>query len=249
MQTHIILGIAVLVMVGYILMYNRIKRLFIKVEEGSSDIDVALEKRYDLLSGEIEVVKKFLEHEYDTYVAVTSVRTETDIKEETLEEKKRLSEESFKTIDRTIEAQQGKMEQMKDQLARQSSGAREKRAMKRNAYEAGTARQRMNINQKIDMLLSSIQQGLGGVGATIDALSEQYPVLYSYMSIDHFQKTIYDVEEHLQAARRLFNSNVSIYNQKIAMFPYSVVAMLHGMNQAEFYQIDDKKMEYSVSFD
>ena len=52
MQTYMIAGGAALAaVVGYISIYNRLRRLAVKVEEGGSDIDVALEKRYDLLSG------------------------------------------------------------------------------------------------------------------------------------------------------------------------------------------------------
>ena len=85
----VILIIAVLILF-YILIYNTLRRLAVKVEEGSSGIDVALEKRYDMLSEEIEAVKKFLKHEYDTYMAVTSVRDGKEIEEETLKEKKAL---------------------------------------------------------------------------------------------------------------------------------------------------------------
>ena len=39
-----------LLVLCYVRMYNRLKRLFVKVQEGSAGIDVALEKRYDMLS-------------------------------------------------------------------------------------------------------------------------------------------------------------------------------------------------------
>ena len=98
-------------------------------------------------------------------------------------------------------------------------------------------------------LLSSIQQSLGGVGTAVNALAEQYPVLYSSVSMEHFQRSISDAEEHLQAARRLYNANVSLYNQTIASFPWLVVARIHGMEKAEFYEVDDKKREFKVNFD
>ena len=245
----VILIIAVLILF-YILIYNTLRRLAVKVEEGSSGIDVALEKRYDMLSEEIEAVKKFLKHEYDTYMAVTSIRAGKEIEEETLKEKKALSEEALKTIDETIQAQQEQMNRIKKQIERQHSSKKhkEKNQARQEAYENSVDEQKMNINQKIGML-SSIHQGLGGVGTAIDALSEQYPVLYSYVSMDHFQKSIFDAEEHLQASRRLYNSNVSIYNQKLVMFPYSIVAGIHGMNKADFYEVDEKKKEYKVNFD
>ena len=246
----IVILAAALIVIFYIMIYNKLRRLSVKVEEGSSGIDVALEKRYDMLSEEIEAVKKFLKHEYDTYLAVTSARSGKELEEETFKERKALSEEALNTIDETIKAQQEQMNRIKKQIDRQhgSKKHKEKNQAKKEAYKNRVAEQKMNINQKIG-LLSSIQQGLGGVGSAIDALSEQYPVLYSYVSMDHFQKSIFDAEEHLQAARRLYNSNVSLYNQTIVMFPYSIVAGIHGMHRADFYEIDEYKKEYKVKFD
>ena len=66
----IVIALVLCVIVFYISAYNKLRRLSVKVEEGSAGIDVALEKRYDMLSEEIEAVKKFLQHEYDTYVLI-----------------------------------------------------------------------------------------------------------------------------------------------------------------------------------
>lgn len=246
----IVIALVLCIVVIYIATYNSLRRLSVKVEEGSADIDVALEKRFDMLSEEIEAVKKFLKHEYDTYLAVTSVRAGKELEEETLEQKKMLSEEALKTIDDTIKAQQEQMDRIKKQMEKQHGSKKHKNRNQANAeaYENSVAEQKMNINQKIGML-ASIQQGLGGVGTAIDALSEQYPVLYSSVSMDHFQKSIFDAEEHLQAARRLYNSNVSLYNQKLVMFPYSIIAGIHKMDKADFYQVDESKKEYKVNFD
>ncbi len=243
MLIFIVLGIIALIIICYISIYNKLRRLSVKVEEGSSGIDVALEKRYDMLSEEIEAVKKFLKHEYDTYVSVTSIRKGKDLEEETFKEKSALSREALKNIDEAIEIQQQQMQQIKKQIQK----TRQYQS-KRKEYQNSVEQYKMSINNKIGML-SSIQQSLGGVGSAIDALSEQYPVLYSHVSMEYFQRMIYDAEEHLQAARRLYNSNVSLYNQKIVMFPYIIVAKIHGMNKADFYKTDEKKKEYTVNFD
>ena len=62
MNNYLILGISILIIllvIVYITLYNRLQRLRLKVEEAGADIDVALEKRFDLLSEEIEAVKVF----------------------------------------------------------------------------------------------------------------------------------------------------------------------------------------------
>lgn len=239
----------ILIIVCYILIYNKLRRLSVKIEESSSGIDVALEKRYDMLSEEIEAVKKFLKHEYDTYLAVTSVRSGKEFEEEVLKEKKTLSKEALNTIDEIIKTQQKQMTHIKKQIEIQhnSKSRREKNQVQQEIYKNNVSEYKMNIDKKIG-LLSSIQQGLGGISSTINALSEQYPTLYSHVSMNNLQKSIFDAEEHLQAARRLYNANVSLYNQTIVMFPYSIVANIHGMHKADFYEVDEKKKEYKINF-
>ncbi|MFR5900936.1 MAG: LemA family protein [Neglectibacter timonensis] len=76
-----------LLVLCYVRMYNRLKRLFVKVQEGSAGIDVALEKRYDMLSEEIEAVKKYLTHEYQIYTEVTSTRAGKELNESIFQER------------------------------------------------------------------------------------------------------------------------------------------------------------------
>ena len=139
MPVYIILVPIVVLVVLYVSVYNTLRRLSVKVEEGSAGIDVALEKRYDMLSEEIEAVKKFLKHEYDTYMAVTSVRAGKELEEEAFREKKAISEEALKTIDETIKAQQEQMERIKRKLEKQKKG----KEGKREAYEKSAAEQKM----------------------------------------------------------------------------------------------------------
>ena len=77
MSSYVMIGIPILIIlliIAYITLYNRLNRLRIKVEEAGADIDVALEKRFDLLSEEIEAVKKYLSHEYQIMTDLTAAR-------------------------------------------------------------------------------------------------------------------------------------------------------------------------------
>lgn len=247
MQILIIVAAVVVALAAwYISLYNRLRRLSVKVQEGSSGIDVALEKRYDMLSEELEAVKKFLQHEYDVYTGITAVRTGKELEEAAFEEKKGLSKEAAQTIQKTISEQQLQIQEIKKQM--------EQRRVQNGPDEDGGAgsgdslsAQQMSLNQKLG-LLTSVQQGLSGVSSSINALAEQYPVLFSIRSMEHFQRDIFDAEEHLQAARRLYNANVSLYNQSIEMFPYLIVAKLHGMKKADFYEVEEKKKTFEVKF-
>ena len=52
-----------------------------------------------------------------------------------------------------------------------------------------------------------------------------------------------DIEEHLQASRRLYNADVSEYNQAIVTFPGSIVANSIHATAAEFFKADEAKRE------
>ena len=80
----IICSVLLIIALVIINMVNSIRRASIKVEEASSDIDVSLTKRYDVLTKMIEVVKGYAKHEKDTFKEVVEARnkfaTATDIK-------------------------------------------------------------------------------------------------------------------------------------------------------------------------
>lgn len=77
----------------------------------------------------------------------------------------------------------------------------------------------------------------------IYALAESYPELKSSENYNTLQKSIADVEEHLQAARRMFNSNVSIFNQKLVTFPTSLIANMKGLTKKDFFEAEETKRE------
>ena len=69
------LGVVVLVGVWVIWAYNRFVVLTNRCEEGWSDIDVQMKRRYDLIPNLIETVKGYVKHEAGTLEKVTEART------------------------------------------------------------------------------------------------------------------------------------------------------------------------------
>ena len=74
-------------------------------------------------------------------------------------------------------------------------------------------------------------------------LVEEYPDLKASTNYLELQASIVDVEEHLQAARRLYNSNISIFNQMIVSFPTSIIAKTKGLVKKDFFEAEEKKKE------
>ena len=77
----------------------------------------------------------------------------------------------------------------------------------------------------------------------INVIAENYPDLKASENYKTLQKAIADVEEHLQASRRLYNANVSSYNQKIVTFPSSIIANSKGLTKKDFFTVENKKRE------
>lgn len=257
MNSYLMIGIPILIIlliIAYIVLYNRLNRLRIKVEEAGADIDVALEKRFDLLSEEIEAVKKYLSHEYRIMTDLTAARVGADLEEKRMAQQQEISEEVLKSIDQEIARQTRTMEQIRGKLGsiqrriRRRNGMREEDPTRQETLTQAEERRGAALIQKVGAL-AGVHRDLSSVGAGINGLAEQYPILNSWVSMDHFQRSIYDSEEHLQAARRLYNANVSMYNQTLASIPWSIVASICRMEEVAFYEVEERKRDFQVNFD
>ena len=172
---YILIAVAVIILIfiiWYISTSNKLNRAVVKIDEALSGIDVALTKRYDVLTKMIDVVKTYAKHEKETLFEVIKLRDNMSIKE------------------------------------------------------------RNDANRAMDENLRKINVAV-----------ENYPELKSSENYKTLQQSIVDVEEHLQAARRLYNSNVSLYNQLLVSFPTSSIAKNKGMIKKDFYETDEIKKE------
>jgi len=170
--------VVLLIVIWYISTSNSIKVAGLKVDESESGIDVALTKRYDVLTKMLDTVKGY--QQYEKSVLTDMVRL----------------------------------------------------------------RKGMTIDEK-----NQANAAMDKIAGDIRVLAENYPQLKADNTFVQLQKAIVDVEEHFQAARRLYNSNVNRYNSKIVVFPNSIVA--NGMGAvkrelfvAEEYKRQDVKMQF-----
>lgn len=168
----VVIALVVILVIWYISTVNKLNRTIVKIDEADSGIDVALTKRYDVLTKMMDTVKAYAKHEKETLFEVINLR-----KGMTLEEK-----------------------------------------------NAENAKMSHNLEK-------------------IHVVVENYPELKSSENYKTLQQSIIDVEEHLQAARRMYNSNVSIFNQMIVTFPTSIIANNKGMTKKDFFEADEVKKQ------
>ena len=68
---------------------------------------------------------------------------------------------------------------------------------------------------------------------------ENYPQLKSDQTMIQAMQTYSEVEEHIAAARRFYNSAVKDLNNAVEIFPSSLVAALIGVRSCPFFETDE----------
>ena len=117
-------------------------------------------------------------------------------------------------------------------------------------YEKETILETIKLRSSMSMKdRNTVTNDLDQASNFINVVAENYPELRSSENFKQLQISIMDVEEHLQAARRLYNSNVSYLNQKIVSFPSSIIARSLGIVAQEFFETEDnKKQDVTIEF-
>lgn len=97
---------------------------------------------------------------------------------------------------------------------------------------AGTTHEKAEANNMLSDTLKSLF-----------AVAENYPDLKSSQNFLELQSELSDTENKIAYSRQFYNSNVLDYNNKLTIFPSSIVGNMFGFKSAEFFQAgeEDKK--------
>ena len=82
---------------------------------------------------------------------------------------------------------------------------------------------------------SALSSALGG----LRVVAEQYPELRATENFQQLQRQLTELEDEIQASRRIYNSNVQQYNTRIQQFPWSIIANQGGFTAKTFFEIGD----------
>ena len=77
----------------------------------------------------------------------------------------------------------------------------------------------------------------------IIAVAEQYPELKASEQFLNLQKSLSKMESQLQAARRIYNNEVTAYNTTINTVPTNIIAKMFNFKETELFTIEDYKKE------
>jgi LemA protein len=92
---------------------------------------------------------------------------------------------------------------------------------------------------------------LTGALTDLRAVAEQYPNLKATENFQQLSRQLSELEDEIQASRRIYNSNVQAYNTDIQQFPGSIIANQGNFTARQYFEIEDKsdREPVAVSFD
>ncbi len=75
------------------------------------------------------------------------------------------------------------------------------------------------------------------------AVAESYPELKANTNFLKLQDELSETEDKITYSRQFYNDAVTIYNNKIQMFPGNIVAGMFGFREEELFNTDDEAKE------
>jgi len=168
---YIILAIVIVLLLGAVVIYNRLVTNKNMVAEGWSGIDVQLKRRADLIPNLIEAVKGYMGHERGVLDQVTELRAKS-LKAEGVGDKAR------------------------------------------------------------------VEGALGAALGNLFAVAENYPDLKASQNFLELQKSLADIEDQIQLARRYYNGAARNLNILIQSFPSNLLASTFGFTPVEYFEIE-----------
>lgn len=76
-MTILLLAVGVLLVSAVVVLYNKLAKLNVNIDEGYAQIEVQLKRRSDLIPNLVETVKGYAAHERSTFDAVTAARAQS----------------------------------------------------------------------------------------------------------------------------------------------------------------------------
>ena len=182
MTIWIILGIVVVLIIAVIGMYNSLVQSKIKVDNAWSQIDVQLQRRFDLIPNFVETVKGYMTHEKETFEKIASLRT--------------------------------------------------------SWANANSVSEKAELDNQLSTTLK-----------TIMAVSENYPELKANQNFSELSEELRNTENKISFSRQFYNDTVTMYNEKLQIFPSNIIANMFNFTPRELFTVDNAEARKNVKVD
>ena len=178
----IILAIVVILVIAIISMYNDLVSRRVKVDNAWSQIDVQLQRRFDLIPNFVETVKGYAAHESETFEKITELRT--------------------------------------------------------SWANAQTVTEKAELDNQ-----------LSGALKTIMAVYENYPDLKANQNFSELSEELRNTENKISFSRQFYNDNVTMYNEKLQLFPSNIIANMFNFKPRELFAVENNEARKNVKVD
>ena len=178
----IILAIVVILVIAVISMYNDLVSRRVKVDNAWSQIDVQLQRRFDLIPNFVETVNGYAAHESETFEKITELRT--------------------------------------------------------SWANAQTVTEKAELDNQ-----------LSGALKTIMAVSENYPDLKANQNFSELSEELRNTENKISFSRQFYNDNVTMYNEKLQLFPSNIIANMFNFKPRELFAVENNEARKNVKVD
>lgn len=178
----IILGVIAVLIIAIIILYNNLVQARLKVKNAWSQIDVQLQRRFDLIPNLVETVKGYMKHEEKVLTDIAELRT---------------------------------------------------------AWASATT-----VSEK-----AGLENALTESLKTIMAVSENYPDLKANQNFSELQEELRNTENKISYARQFYNDSVTMYNEKLQMFPSNVIASLFQFKEEPLFNVESEEVKKNVKVD
>ena len=178
----IILVIVVLIVIAIISMYNGLVSARVKVDNAWSQINVQLQRRFDLIPNLVETVKKYKEKETEKFKKIAQLRT--------------------------------------------------------SWANAGTVAEKAELDNQ-----------LSGALKTIMAVSESYPELKANQNFSELSEELRNTENKISFSRQFYNDSVTMYNQKLQLFPSNIIAGMFNFQPRGLFAVENAEVRKNVKVD
>ena len=178
----IIVAIIAIIIIAVIVMYNNLVSAKIKVDNAWSQIDVQLQRRFDLIPNFVETVKGYMAHESSTFEKIAQLRTS---------------------------------------WANSNS-----------------------VSEK-----ASLDGELSNALKTIMAVSENYPDLKANQNFMQLSEELRNTENKISFARQFYNDTVTMYNEKLQIFPSNIIASMFHFKERDLFEAESDEARKNVKVD
>ena len=96
---------------------------------------------------------------------------------------------------------------------------------------------------------ADLDNQLSGALKTIMAVSENYPDLKASKNFSELSEELRNTENKISFSRQFYNDSVTMYNQKLQLFPSNIIANIFNFKPRKLFEVENAEIRKNVKVD